>query len=134
MRWVLGIAAGICAGIALLAAAYGLNEAGDWRAHREVSLAHLATLERDTGYPNREASIRSEREQVEILDREVVKSSAISMVALLLAIGGFVPLWRRVAKSFGRVRLCVLVVVTAALFLSGLGLALMILSAGVIRG
>lgn len=134
MRWVWGIAAGICAGIAILAAAYGLNEAGDWRSHREVSVAHLATLERDTGYPNREASIRSEREQIEILDREVVKSSAISVVALALAIGGFVPLWRRAARSFSAVRLGLLVAIIATVFLACLGLAVVMLSAGVIRG
>ena len=134
MRWLIAITAGICAGVAIIAAVYGLNEAGDWRAHREVSLAHLATLERDAGYPNREASIRSEREQVEILDREVLKSSVISVVALALAIGGFVPLWRRAARSFSRVRLCVLAALSAAVFLSGLGLALVMLSAGVIRG
>ena len=134
MRWLIGIAAGICAGIAILAAIYGLNSVNDWRAHREVSLAHLATLERDPGYPNREANIKSEREQIEILDHEVTKSSIISSVALVLSIGAFVPLWRRASRSFATIRLTILVVVIATIFLSSLGLALVILSAGVIRG
>ncbi len=134
MRWLTGVMAGICGGIAILAAVYGLNKAGDWHSHREVMLAHLAVLEGDTGYPNREFSIRSEREQIDSLDREVRKSSLISALALVLAVGAFVPLWRRAARSFGAVRLAVLVTVTAAVFLLGLTLAFVMLSAGVIRG
>lgn len=134
MRWLTGIASGICAGIAILATIYGLNKLDDWHAHRVVSLAHLVTLEGDTGYPNREANIKSEREQIEILDREVTKSSTISAVALVLSLGAFVPLWRRASRSFSIVRLAVLVAVTAAIFLSCLGLAVVMLSAGVIRG
>jgi hypothetical protein len=134
MRWLPGVAAGICAGIAILAAVYGLNKAGDWHSHREVMLAHLAVLEGDPGYPNRDQSIRGEREQIDSLDHEVRKSSLISALALLLSVGAFVPLWRRAARSFGAVRLAVLVAVTAALFLSGLALAFVMMSAGVIRG
>ena len=134
MRWLTGIAAGICAGIAILAAIYGVNELDDWQSRREVSLAHLATLERDLGYPNRDANIKSEREQIEILDREVTKSSVVSVVALIISIGAFVPLWRRAAHSFGRIRLAVLVAIIASVFLLCLGLTLVILSAGAIRG
>jgi len=134
MRWLSGIAAGICAGIAVLAAIYGLNKANDWYEHRTVVLAHLAVLEGDPGYPNRESNIKSEREQVEILDREVKKSSVISALALVISLGTFVPLWRRAARSFTAVRLAVLVAITAVVFLLCLGLAVVILSAGVIRG
>lgn len=134
MRWLTGIAAGICAGIAILVVIYGLNKANDWYEHRTVTLAHLAALEGDPGYPNRDSNIRSEREQIEILDREVKKSSVISALALVISLGAFVPLWRRAARSFTAVRLAVLVAVTAAVFLSCLGLAVVILSAGVIRG
>ena len=134
MRWLTGIASGICAGIAILATIYGLNKANDWYEHRTVVLAHLAALEGDPGYPNRDSNIRSEREQIEILDREVKKSSVISALALVISLGAFVPLWRRAARSFTAVRLAVLVAVTAAVFLSCLGLAVVILSAGVIRG
>ena len=133
-RWLTGIAAGICAGIAILATIYGVNNVTNWHSHREVSLAHLATLERDTGYPNREANIMSEREQIEILDHEIRKNSAISALALALSLGAFVPLWRRAARAFSPIRLVVLIIVTALAFLLCLGLALVILSAGVIRG
>jgi hypothetical protein len=134
MRWLIGLAAGICAGIAILAAVYGLNKANDWYEHRTVALATLAVLEGDPGYPNRESNIKSEREQIEILDREVKKSSVISALVLIISIGGFVPLWRTAARSFTAARLAILVAITAAVFLLCLGLALVMLSAGVIRG
>jgi hypothetical protein len=134
VRWLTGVAVAICAAIAILAAVYGLNKANDWYEHRTVVLATLAVLEGDPGYPNREINIKSELEQVAILDREVGKSSIISALALVISIGAFVPLWRRASRSFTAVRLAVLVAVTAAVFLLCLGLAVVILSAGVIRG
>ena len=134
MRWVTGVAAGIFAGIAVLAAIYGLNKANDWHEHRVVVLGHLAVLEGDPGYPNRDDNIRSEREQVDILDREARNSVLASALALALATGAFVPLWRRAVRSFGAVRLGVLVVVTAAALLAVLGFAVVLLSAGAIRG
>ena len=57
-----------------------------------------------------------------------------SWVSKLRADSGSAVLWRRAARSFSRVRLCVLAALSAAVFLSGLGLALVMLSAGVIRG
>jgi len=134
MRWLTGMAAGTCTGIAILAVIYGLNHLDHWHSPREASLAHLAMLERDTGYPNREASIKSEREQIEILAREVTKSSAISAVVLVISLGAFVLLWRRASRSFSAVRLAILVEVAAVAILSCLGLALVMLSAGVMRG
>ena len=134
MRWLTGVAAGFFAGIAVLAALYGLNEANDWHEHRVVVLGHLAVIEGDPGYPNRDANLRSEREQIDVLDREVRKSSLISAIALVLSIGGFVPLWRKAARSFGAARLAALVVVTAIVLLSALALAVVMISAGTIRG
>jgi hypothetical protein len=134
MRWVTGMAAGVFAGIAILAAVYGLNKVNDWHEHRVVALAHLAVLEGDPGYPNRDSNLRSEREQIDVLDREVRKSALISAIALVLSVGGFVPLWRKAVRSFGAVRLAVLAVITAAVFLSALALGFVMLSAGVIRG
>lgn len=134
MRWVLSVGAGICAGIAILATVYGLNKVNDWHEHRVVSLAHVAVLEGDPGYPNRDSNIKSELEQIAVLDQEVWRNGFISALALLLSAGGFVPLWRRAARSFSAVRLGILVAITAAVFLSALALAFVILSAGVIRG
>ena len=134
MRWVFSVGAGICAGITILATVYGLNKINDWHEHRVVSLAHVAVLEGDPGYPNRDSNIKSELEQIAVLDQEVWKNGLISALALILSAGAFVPLWRRAARSFTAVRLSILVAVTAAVFLSGLALAFVMLSAGVIRG
>lgn len=134
MRWVTGMAAGLFAGIAILAALYGLNEANDWHEHRVVTLAHIAMLEGDPGYPNRDDNLRGEREQIDVLDREVRKSALISAIVLVLSVGGFVPLWRKAARSFGAVRLAMLVMITGAVFLSALALGFVMLSAGAIRG
>jgi hypothetical protein len=124
----------MCAGIAILATVYGLNKVNDWHEHRVVSLAHVAVLEGDPGYPSRDSNIKSEREQIAVLDQEVWKNGLISALALILSAGAFVPLWRRAERSFSVVRLGILVAVTAAVFLSGLALAFVMLSAGVIRG
>jgi hypothetical protein len=134
MRWLTGVAAGVCAAIAILAAAYGVNQLNDRHAHREVMLGHIASLEADPGYPNRDASIRSEREQLEILESETRKNVLISAIALALALAAFVPLWRRAARSFGALRLAVLVTVTAVAVIAALGLLIVMLSAGAIRG
>lgn len=134
MRWFFGIATGACAGIAILATVYGLNKVNDWHEHRVVSLAHVAVLEGDPGYPNRDSNIKSELEQIAVLDREVSKNGLISALALILSAGAFVLLWRRAARSFSTVRLAVLVAVTAAVLMSCLVLAIVMLSAGVIRG
>lgn len=133
-RWLLGIAAGICAAIAILAVIYGVNKIDDWYEHRVVTLADVAILQSDSGYPNREANINSALDQIEILDREAAKSLTISVAALFLSIATFIPLWRRASRSFGTAKLGAVVAVTAVVFLSGLGLALVMLSAGVIRG
>lgn len=133
MRWLTAVAAGICAAVALLATAYGVNQLNDRHAHREVMLGHLAAMEADPGYPNRDASIRSEREQLEILESRK-KNVVISAFALALAIAFFVPLWRRAARSFGALRLAMLVALTAAVFVAALGLLIVTLSAGAIRG
>lgn len=134
MRWLTGIAAGACAAIAILATAYGVNQLNDRHAHREVMLGHLAAMEADPGYPNRDASIRSEREQLEILESQTKKNVLISAFALALAIASFVPLSRRAARSFGALRLVMLVAITAAVFMAVLGLLVVTLSAGAIRG
>lgn len=134
MRWLTAVAAGICAAVALLATAYGVNQLNDRHAHREVMLGHLAAMEADPGYPNRDASIRSEREQLEILESRTKKNVVISAFALALAIAFFVPLWRRAARSFGALRLAMLVALTAAVFVAALGVLIVTLSAGAIRG
>ena len=134
MRWLTGLGAGLFATIAIVATVYGLNKADDWHSHREVTLGHIAMLESDPGYPNRDDNIRSEREQLAVLDNEVRKSVLISAIGLALSIGAFVPLWRRSARSFGVVRLAALVAVTATVLILALAFIVVMLSAGAIRG
>ena len=134
MRWLTGFAAGICAASAILAGAYAVNALDDWNAHRLVNLGEIQTIEGDPGYPNRDSNLRSLREQIDAGDREVRKKVVVSALALTVATGAFVPLWRRAARSFGTVRLVALVTVTAAALIGALALAIVILSAGVIRG
>jgi len=133
MRWLQGLAAGICMGIAVLAAAYGLDGINTWHEARVVVLAELRVIEGNPGHPNRDNIMKSAREQLDAMDRGVWENSLISALALAIAIGAFVPLWRRAVLSFSAVRLAALVAVTAALPPALLFL-IVILSAGVIRG
>ncbi len=134
MRWIGVLALGFFAAIAVLAAAYGANALDLWQSHREVYLGEVATLEADPGYPNRDANLRSTRERIEILDRAALQACGASFLALALAVGAFVPLWRRASGSFSRARLVAYVALSAGVLVAASFLALVILSAGVIRG
>lgn len=134
MRWLGVVALGFLSAIALLAAAYGVDAADHWQSHREVYLGEVASLEKDPGYPNREANLRSAREQIEVLNRIALQKSLASVLVLAVAVAAFVLLWRRTSGTFSRVRLIVYVAICAGLSASASFLALVMLSAGVIRG
>ena len=134
MRWISVLALGFCAAIAVLAAAYGVDAVDLWQSHREVYLGEIATLEADPGYPNRDANLRSTRERIEILDRAALRASAASVLALAIAVAAFVPVWRRAAGSFSRMRLIAYVALCAGTLVAASFITLVMLSAGVIRG
>ena len=134
MRWIGVLALGSFAATALLAAAYGVNAVDLWQSHREVYLGEIATLEADPGYPNREFNLKSARAQIETLDRAALYASIASSLVLVIAVAGFVPLWRRASGSFSRGPLIAYVVICAAILVAAAFTTLIILSAGVIRG
>ena len=134
MRWLTVLAAGFFAASAILAIVYGQNAVDHWQSHREVVLGEIKALENDPGYPNRDASMRSAREQVEILDRIALKKSLVSTLVLVLAVAAFVPLWRRASRTFSRTRLIVWVVLGAAVSVAVPVLIFVVLAAGTIRG
>jgi hypothetical protein len=134
MRWLSVVALGFLSATAVLAAAYGLNAGDHWLSHREVYLGEIASLEQDSGYPNRDANLRSAREQIEILDQLTLRKSLASALVLAVAVSAFVLLWRRTSGAFSRVRLIVYVVACAGLSVAASFVALVMLSAGVIRG
>jgi hypothetical protein len=134
MRWLSVLAAGFFAASAILAIVYGQNAVDHWQSHREAVLGEIKALESDPGYPNRDASLRSAREQVEILDRIALKKSLVSALVLVLAVAAFVPLWHRASRTFSRTRLIVFVVLGAAVSVAVPVLIFVMLAAGTIRG
>jgi len=134
MRWLTVLAAGFFAASAILAIVYGQNAVDHWQSHREVVLGEIKALENDPGYPNRDASLRSAREQVEILDRIALQKSLMSALVLVLAVAAFVPLWRRASRTFTRTRLIVFVALGAAVSVAVPVLIFVMLAAGTIRG
>ena len=134
MRWISVLALGFFSAFAVLAAAYGVNAVDLWQSHRGVYLGEIATLEADAGYPNRDANLRSTRESIEILDRAALQASIASVFALAIAAAAFVPLWRRAAGSFSRMRLIAYVAICAGVQVAASFLTLIMLSAGAVRG
>lgn len=134
MRWLMGLAAGLCLCIALLAVAYVLDGINDWHEARAVFLAELRVVGGDPGHPNRDSIMASAREQIDVMDLDVWKNSVLGALVLAIAIGAFLPLWVRAVRSFGAVRLATLVAVTTSALISVLVLLVVVLSAGLIRG
>ena len=134
MRWLTVLAAGFFAASAILAIVYGQNAVDHWQSHREVVLGEINALANDPGHPNRDASLRSAREQVEILDRIALQKSLMSALVLVLAVAAFVPLWRRASRTFTRTRLIVFVALGAAVSVAVPVLIFVMLAAGTIRG
>jgi len=134
MRWLTGVGAGICAAIALLATAYALNALDDWHALRVMTLNDIAALESDPGYPNRDANLKSAREQMLAMDRDLRDKGLVSVLALAPTVVVFVLLWQRAVVPFGRGRLIALVAITAISLIAAVALVVVMLMAGAIRG
>jgi hypothetical protein len=134
MRWVTGLAAGASLCVALLAVGYGLDGINDWHEARVVVLAELRAVEAKPGHPNRDNVMISAREQLDAMDVGVWENSVISVLVLAVAVGAFVPLWRRALPSCGAVSLAALVAVTAAVLIAALLVLVVILSPSLMRG
>ena len=134
MRWLTGLGAGVALCIVLLAVAHGLDGINDWHEARAVVLAELRVVQGDPGHPKRDDIMKDARERLDTMDAGAWKEGAISALALAIAIGAFVPLWRRAVRSFGALRLMALVAGTAAVLISALVVLFVILSGGLMRG
>jgi hypothetical protein len=134
MRWLAGIGAGICAAMALLATAYALNALDDWHALRVMTLNDIAALESDPGYPNRDANLKSAREQILATDRDLRDKGLVSVLVLAPTVVVFVLFWQRAVVAFGRGRLIALVAITAISLIAAVALVVVMLLAGAIRG
>ena len=134
MRWLTGVGAGICAAIALLATAYALNALDDWHALRVMSLNDIAALESDPDYPNRDANLKSAREQMLAMDRDLRDKGLISILVLAPTVVVLVLLWQRAVVAFGRGQLIALVAITAVSLIAAAVVVVVMLLAGAIRG
>ena len=97
-------------------------------------LSEITTLENDPGHPNRDANLKSAREQLLVTDRDLREKGFISVLVLAPAVIVFVLLWQRAIVTFGRARLIALVALTAASLLAVVALVVLMLLAGAIRG
>ena len=134
MRWLAALAAGFAAAVALGALIYGQNSFDDWQSNRAAVLAQIASIERDPAYPNRDRNLQSARELMELTNGVALERVGLSALALAIAIGAFVPLWRYAARSFSRVRLVIFVALGALIPTAVAGLIVLMLAAGAIRG
>jgi hypothetical protein len=134
MRWAAALAAGALAAVALAALIFGQNNFDDWQSNRASVLAQIASIERDVANPNRDRSLASARELMELTNGAALETIGLSALVLVLAVAALLPSWRYAARSFSRVRLA-LVAALGALIPVAIGwLVLMMLGAGAIRG
>jgi 6,7-dimethyl-8-ribityllumazine synthase len=135
MRWLAALAAGFAAAVALGALIYGQNSFDDWQSNRAAVLAQIASIERDPGYPNRDRDLQSARELMDLTNGVVIERVGFSALALALAVGAFVALWRYAARFFSRARLAVFVSLGAVISGAVAGLIVVVMfAAGTIRG
>jgi len=134
MRWVAALAVGSLAAIALAAVVFAHNNVVDWQSNRASVLAQIASIERDVANPNRDRSLASARELMELTNNAALERFGLSAVVLVLAVAALLPSWRYAARSFSRVRLVLLATVGAVIPVAIGWLVLMMLGAGAIRG
>jgi hypothetical protein len=130
MRWFAVFAAGFSAAIALGALIYGQNSFDDWQSNRAAALAQIASIERDPAYPNRDRNLHSARELMDLTNGVALERVGLSALALAIAMGAFVPLWRYAARFLTRTRLVLLVALGALIPLAVAGVILLMLAAG----
>jgi hypothetical protein len=134
MRWLAVLAAGFAAAVALGALIYCQNSFDDWQSNRAAVLAQIASIERDPASPNRDRNLQSARELMDLTNGVALERVGLSALALAIAMGAFVPLWRYAARSFSRARLVIFVTLGALIPAAVAGLIMLMLAAGAIRG
>jgi len=134
MRWVAALAAGALAAIALAALILALNNINDWQSNRASVLAQIASIERDTGNPNRERGLAAADELMQVTNGAALERVGLSLLVLALAIAALVRSWRYAARSLTRARLVLVAVAGAAIAIATGGAALFVLGLAAIRG
>ena len=134
MRWLAALAAGAFAVVALAALIFAAHSINDWQANRASVLAQIASIERDTGHPNRERGLAAAHELMQVTNGAALESVGLSALVLLLGVGALVPSWRYAARAFSRVRLALVGMAGAAIAVAIGGIALFVLGLSAIRG
>ena len=134
MRWFAALAAGALAAVALAALLFALNNINDWQSNRAAVLAQIASIERDTGNPDRERGLAAAHELMQVTNGAALERAGLSALVLVLAIAALVPSWRYAARIFGRVRLVLVAVAGASIAVAIGGVLLFVLGLGAIRG
>ena len=134
MRWVASLAAGALAAVALAALIFALNSVNDWQSNHASVLAQIASIERDTGNPNRERGLAAAHELMQVTNGAALERIGLSALVLLLAIAALVPSWRYAARFFSRVRLALVAMAGAAITVVIGGVLLFVLGLSAIRG
>jgi len=134
MRWVAALAAGALAAVALAALVFAANNVDDWQSNRASVLAQIASIERDTGNPNRERGLAAAHQLMEVTNGAALERVGLSALVLVLAIAALVPSWHYAGRSFSRMRLALVAASGAAIAVSAGGLVLFVLGLSAIRG
>ena len=134
MRWIAALAAGALAAAALAALLFALNNVNDWQANRTSVLAQIASIERDTGNPNRERGLAAAHELMQVTNGAARERIGLSALVLVVAIAALVPSWRYAARSLDRLRLVLLAVVGAVVAVTSGGVVVFVLGMSAIRG
>lgn len=133
-KWLIALAAGICAGFVVLAAVYLAYATEQWLGMRESALADIERYEHDLDYPNRESNLEGARQQLAAVKSELGTRVGIPALAFGIACLALVPLWRAAARLVGRWRIAALSVFMTVALAGALTLFMLYAMRGVITG
>ena len=134
MRWLAALAVGVFAVAALFATFFGQQSVDDWRSGRASVLAQIASIESDTGNPNRDAGLAEARGLLDLNDGVALEKVGLSVLALLASVPALVACWRYAARFFSRIHLVALAALGALIPIVAGGAVLFVLGVGAIRG
>ena len=134
MRWIAALGVGILAVATLFATFFAQQSLDDWRSGRASALAQIASIERDTGNPNREAGLKEARGLLDLNDGVAIEKIGLAVLGLLVSVPGLVASWRYAGRFFNRIRLVALAVLGGLIPVVVGGAVLFVLGVGAIRG